>query len=520
MKALFQNALSIKNKLTLIILIINLVLLVLVGSILLATERIQLQETLKQDLISLADMVATNSNVGLSFLDAGAVNEVLRSLRARPNITMAHVFTRDGKPFGQYYRTDVPVLNQLQHIKDLDQAHLIQYTTENEAPKVIKNFSFHPRQAYAYSVKLIYHDNLFLGSLLIQADLGEFYQRLFWYSVSMLGVMGLGLLIATLLGRSLQGTITEPVFHIRDTMKAVSLHEDYSLRAEKRSADELGELIDGFNNMLCGIEKRDQEILSLNRRLHEENRRMGAELEVTRKIQQMVLPKPSELQAIKELDIAGYMLPADEVGGDYYDVLHHDGRIKIGIGDVTGHGLESGVVMLMVQTAVRTLLMNNVTDAESFIQVVNSTIFGNVQRMASDKNLTLSLLDYQQGRLRFTGQHEDILIARTGGRIECIDTCDYGFMIGLVPDIQEFVACSDVYLNIGDSLVLYTDGITEARNMRNELYGVQRLSDVVAQYWQASATDIQDAVINDVHHFAGEKAFIDDITLLIIKRVS
>lgn len=520
MKPLFHNARSIKNKLTLIILIINLVLLFLIASILLVSERIQLQQNLKQDLTSLADMVATNSNVGLSFMDKGAVNEVLRSLQARPNITMAHVFTRDGKPFGEYYRNDVAVIDNLSHISELDDEHFVQHDPDNEEPKVTAGFSFQAQQGRAYSIKPIYHDNLFLGSLVIQADLGEFRQRLYWYSLSMLGAMGLGLFIATLLARALQRSITEPVFHIRDTMKQVGSQEDYSLRAVKHSEDEIGELIDGFNKMLHSIEKRDQEILSLNRRLHEENQRMGAELEVTRKIQQMVLPKPSELQAIKELDIAGYMLPADEVGGDYYDVLYHEGRIKIGIGDVTGHGLESGVIMLMVQTAVRTLLMNNVTDPEAFIEVVNSTIFGNVQRMASDKNLTLSLLDYQQGRLRFTGQHEDILIVRQGGEIECIDTTDYGFMVGLVPTIEEFVACAEIQLEIGDSLVLYTDGITEARNAQNKLYGLSRLCKVVAQNWRESAAAIQRVTIDDVQHFAGGKAFIDDITLLVIKRLS
>jgi len=95
----------------------------------------------------------------------------------------------------------------------------------------------------------------------------------------------------------------------------------------------------------------NQEITQLNERLKEENLRMGAELNIAKQLQQMVLPKEEELQQIEGLDIAGFMEQADEVGGDYYDVLEHNGQIKIGIGDVTGHGLESGVLMLMVQTA-------------------------------------------------------------------------------------------------------------------------------------------------------------------------
>ena len=114
-------------------------------------------------------------------------------------------------------------------------------------------------------------------------------------------------------------------------------------------------------------------------------------MEITRKLQQMILPKPEELQQISELDIAGFMEPASEVGGDYYDVLQHNGRVKIGIGDVTGHGLESGVLMIMVQTAVRSLMENNETDPIKFFNALNRTIYDNVQRMNSDKNLSLML---------------------------------------------------------------------------------------------------------------------------------
>jgi len=93
--------------------------------------------------------------------------------------------------------------------------------------------------------------------------------------------------------------------------------------------------------------KANAAITTLNPQLQAENLRMGAELEVTRKLQHMLLPTAEELHQIADLDIACYMEPAAEVGGDYYDVLQHNGQIKIGIGDVTGHGLESGVLMVM-----------------------------------------------------------------------------------------------------------------------------------------------------------------------------
>jgi predicted ATPase/serine phosphatase RsbU (regulator of sigma subunit)/tRNA A-37 threonylcarbamoyl transferase component Bud32 len=266
------------------------------------------------------------------------------------------------------------------------------------------------------------------------------------------------------------------------------------------------------------LAQANQEITLLNQRLQSENLRMSTELDVTRQLQQMILPKPAELNQIPGLDIAGFMEPAEEVGGDYYDVLHDQGRIKIGIGDVTGHGLESGVLMLMVQTAVRTLLLNQETDAARFLNTVNRVIYENVQRMNADRSLTLALLDYEAGRLRLTGQHEELLVVRAGGAIERIKTTDLGFPIGLIDDIQNFVAHWEVDLQPGDGIVLYTDGITEAANPAEQLYGLDRLCQVISQHWHQPAAQIREAIITDVRHHIADQKIFDDITLLVMKQ--
>ncbi|WP_346341713.1 SpoIIE family protein phosphatase [[Phormidium] sp. ETS-05] len=262
----------------------------------------------------------------------------------------------------------------------------------------------------------------------------------------------------------------------------------------------------------------NMEISVLNERLKAENIRMAAELDVTRQLQQMILPKKQELEQIPNLEIAGFMEPADEVGGDYYDVLNYDGRVKIGIGDVTGHGLESGMLMIMVQTAVRTLLAHNETDYVKFLSTINRTIYDNVARMKTDKNLTLALLDYADGVLSVSGQHEEIIVVRDGGIVELIDTIDLGFPIGLDSDIADFISQAEVRLHPGDVAILYTDGITEAENMEGVQYGLERLCEVVSRYWQQSAEEIRAATIADVRDHIGEQKVFDDITLVVIKQ--
>jgi serine phosphatase RsbU (regulator of sigma subunit) len=270
------------------------------------------------------------------------------------------------------------------------------------------------------------------------------------------------------------------------------------------------------------LRQREAEILDLNQRLKAENTRLGAEVEVTRKIQTMLLPHNAELAAISSLDIAAYMEPAAEVGGDYYDILRHHDRVKIGIGDVTGHGLESGVLMLMVQTAVRTLLTHDVTDPVAFFSTLNQTIFDNVGRMESDKHLTLALLDYTDqdgyGHVTLSGQHEDVIVLRRDGTIETIDTVDLGFPIGLDEMIAPFIGQTSLELASGEAIVLYTDGITEAENTEGQMYGFERFLEVLKRHAHGCADDIRQAVITDVKTFIGLNTIYDDITLLVLKQ--
>jgi len=252
--------------------------------------------------------------------------------------------------------------------------------------------------------------------------------------------------------------------------------------------------------------------------LKQENMRLAAEVEVTHRLQQMLLPKSQELNQIEGLEIAGFMAPADEVGGDYYDVLCHNNQVKIGIGDVTGHGLESGVVMLMVQTAIRTLLTHNETCYKNFLVTLNQVIYDNVERMNCDKNLTLALLDYKEGVLHLSGQHETVIVVRADSTVELVDTKDLGFPIGLDEEIADFIAQTSIHLNPGDGIILYTDGITEAQNTQRKQYGLNRLSQVVSENWHYSAREIQQAIIDDVKTHIGTQKVFDDITVLVLKR--
>ncbi|MCT7975581.1 SpoIIE family protein phosphatase [Laspinema olomoucense] len=360
--------------------------------------------------------------------------------------------------------------------------------------------------------------------------LNQVYQ--FWQFSTVLAV---GVLIAV--GGITWVISTQTIQPLRQLNRAVQLtaQGDLSQSVIAKKPDEIGLLAQSFNAMAHQLKdlfdqleekvkertgelaKANQLITALNHKLTLENGRMGAELLILAEMQNMVLPKPKELQGIEELDIATYMQSATEVGGDYYDILPHPGGIAFCIGDVTGHGLESGILMVMTQAAVRTLIESKSHDFIEILNTLNQTLYKSIQRMESDKNITLSLVNYANYKLIISGQHEEVIIGRANGTLERIDTMDLGLPIGLEEDITPFLNYLTLDLAPGDGVVLYTDGITEARNKAKQMYGIERLCEVVRQFWSQPAEEIKQAILVDFNQFLGENALHDDITLVIFK---
>jgi phosphoserine phosphatase RsbU/P len=310
---------------------------------------------------------------------------------------------------------------------------------------------------------------------------------------------------------------------------------DYNIQVPIKGRDEVALVGAAFNSMAREIreytetlEQRvtdrtrelgaaTQEIQRLYEKLKDENLRMGAELDVARRIQMMVLPAASELEGIPDLEIASHVEPADEVGGDYFDVLHTREGAKIGIGDVTGHGIESGVLMLMVQSVARALHERGVDDPAGFLEVLNRAIYKNVERTNSGKHLSLAFIDYENGKVTVSGQHEEVILIQRDGSVSRIDTMDLGFPIGLEENIGDYVSSITVNFGAGDMLVLFTDGITEAESEAGNLYSIEQLIESAVKVHAGSAADAATAIIADLKAHIGTQKVHDDITLVVVK---
>lgn len=364
----------------------------------------------------------------------------------------------------------------------------------------------------------------------------DFMQKVTYHQLLTLFIIGIVLLLTIFIILFITRWVTAPMRELSKASQELA-KGNWQLQLPKQRTQELNNLVDSlglmskqlkniFSNLEYRVEQRTQELADANDKIHqlneslkEENVRMSTELEITRQFQQLILPKKQELNQIKELDIAGFMQPASEVGGDYYDVLCYNDSIKIAIGDVTGHGLASGILMLMVQTAIRTLSTHTYChNTAECLTVLNRALYDNIQRMETDKNLSLLLLNYEKGHIQLSGQHEEVLLVKKSGEIQCIDTLDLGFPIGLVEDISEFVSFYECKLESGDGLVLYTDGITEAENKEGIFYGLEHLCHMVKTNWSLPSEQIQELIIKDLCRHIGQQKVFDDITLLILKQ--
>jgi len=323
-------------------------------------------------------------------------------------------------------------------------------------------------------------------------------------------------LLNTIVGKSI--VELEPTFGHLTYTSCILVHGEIEFpnvsTASLKIEGEAGEILCGLSLNLVKLKiAREFEKAKI------ENLRMKTELDIVHRLQVMVLPSSQEFTSIEDLDIAVFMKPADEVGGDYYDVIMCGERTLIGIGDVTGHGLESGVLMMGVQTAILTLLIHGETKLTQFLDTINRVIYNNAQRMQIDRVMTLALLDYNKGMLKVSGQHEEVIIIRNGGKVELLDTTDLGFFIGAEYDIANLFAETTISLEPGEGVLLYTDGITEARNVEKEMYGQKRLCDIISRSWRYSAEQIKNAVLEDVYRYIGKQKILDDITLVIFKRL-
>lgn len=243
---------------------------------------------------------------------------------------------------------------------------------------------------------------------------------------------------------------------------------------------------------------------------------LWGEMELAQSIQMSLLPKRLNLSGY---EISARMQPAREVGGDYYEVFETEsGARYVAIGDVAGHGLDAGLIMMMVQTSLMTLLKAE-PDCSPVraLETINAALRENLGRLGSDHYMTMSVLKLGETQIEIAGHHQDLLIHRAGtGTVEVQPI--QGTWLGIIDDLRGFLPAMTIPVAPGDVILLYTDGLTEAGETGGAMFGEERLIELFASQAGAGTgtADITQRLLEHIQRYQSDQD--DDMTALVIRK--
>lgn len=316
-------------------------------------------------------------------------------------------------------------------------------------------------------------------------------------------------LLALAFGTALVRSITGAVHALSiGTMKLQ--RGDFSHRIIVRSKDQLGDLAQSFNSMSQGIEDLLEQ--------QGEKERMEEDLRVARNIQMSLLPQ--EYVEIEGLKIAAVCLPANEMGGDYYDLLPlSNHRLGVLIADVSGKGTSAALYMAELKGLILSLSRNH-DSPRALLSELNEILAPNLDRR-SFVTMTYAIIDSQKRTLRVSRAGHNPLIhfdGRTGQtRLISPPGLALGFDSG--ETFRNVIQEVELPLVHGDTFLFFTDGISEAMNGASELFGESRLADILKHASELSSDDLKERILHEVRAFAAGESPHDDMTLVIVKVV-
>ena len=246
---------------------------------------------------------------------------------------------------------------------------------------------------------------------------------------------------------------------------------------------------------------------------HRENgAKLQTEMQIAADIQSTLIP---DNPIIDGFEITAYIKPANDIGGDYYDVINCGSNDWVVIGDVSGHGVPAGLVMMMVQSSIQTMVRKypDLRPSE-LLSIVNETIKYNVKKMKDQKYMTITAFSFRKdGSAVYSGLHQDLLVYRASS--SNVDVLSTGGLWLSPWDLKRENIDSDLYMKRGDTLLLYTDGLTEAIDAGNAMFSDNKLVGIFKKYGNLKTDEIRDKILEALQGYT----LNDDVTVVLLKKI-
>jgi len=308
--------------------------------------------------------------------------------------------------------------------------------------------------------------------------------------------------MAVLFAAVLIFSITRAVNRIEKGTKAVE-RGDFTYRIAMKPQNQLGEMAQSFDRMTESIATLLVNVA--------ENERLQSEIEIAASIQRNLLPK--EGPQFRGVSFSAHFEPTASIGGDYYDVFNIDkNRLAVAIGDVSGHGLSTGLVMAMVKAAITTLVEEGAEETSLFHRL-NDLVYRSTERRAF-MTLAFTIFDLEHGTIRHTNAgHLYPYLLREGQPPRGIEVPS--LPLGVRSTINTHTA--EVDLHEGDAIVYLSDGIVEAQDEHGEPFGFDQLEGLLSRSVDRSPSTIRDQILTAIARHCGTRPADDDRTVMILR---
>ena len=365
-------------------------------------------------------------------------------------------------------------------------------------------------------------------NLQIQVPPRAFYQRVlssqanigdvsvgyaFLVALAAVGVLFLVIEFAALvMGFALAKSITGSVHELFIGTEHVR-RGDFTHRIRVKTRDQLGELAESFNAMTGSVEDLLQQAA--------EKKRLEEELRIAREIQMSLLPR--DVATVPGLAVTAVCIPAREVGGDYYDFIRlGDQRLGVLVADVSGKGTSAAFYMAELKGLILSLGQIYQSPRQLLIEV-NRIIAAHIDNR-SFITMTYAVFDLENRTLTYAraGHTPLIYLSPDGAEVSAQVLIPNGLVVGLNLEgfekkFEELLEEQTLPIRHGDVAVLFTDGITEAMNEESDLFGEDRLSQLVEEHSALSSEELRERILRDVEAFVGSADQHDDMTMVLLK---